>query len=329
MADKPTKGMLWDAYESTYGPRHLTEVRCILKTEGGQSVMLRVRDFPSTILLQVKDHVLWDHVKSLSLARQLNDDLLEDAKQRRFNRRLREDEDEEFDKNEKTENDNDDEYDDDAWRTSSSFQKTPLVTVATCPRTHCSCGAGNGHMSLSSEPCRMIQKADEEAVVVGRTRLLDRWPLIGWRAKPARYIEFHLSRPCYARAAKRILERYIVEMKWYACEPANVIPDAVLALLQASDALDRVGTVETGMTGFTGGAWLSWNHGLLPVTTYERVSTCDYEYVISSLGNELELCQGEVKTAPLRLVSYDIECSTVQGKFPDAQHNEVLMIAMV
>lgn len=315
--------------------------------------MLRVREFPSTILLQVKDNVIWDTAQSLALAQRLNEDLLRDAATWRFDRTVH---------RERDDDDDMDGYDggggggdvdvdtnavdddlatyDDAWRRETPPSRGSSSKTAMCPRTHCPCGAGEGHMALSSEPCRRVQKADEEAVLVGRTRVLQRMPLIGWRAGLARFVEFHLARPCYARAAKRLLERYVDEFKWTLCEPANVIPDAVLALLHASDALDRVGTVETGMTGLTAGAWVTWGDvdgapavggGTYAPTAFERVSTCDAEYVVpfSRLGVEQRDAAITNRTAPLRRVCYDIECATRDGRFPDAQHDAVLMVALV
>jgi DNA polymerase delta subunit 1 len=81
----------------------------------------------------------------------------------------------------------------------------------------------------------------------------------------------------------------------------------------------------------TGMAWIS-----LPKTKYkmvkefQKVSTCQIECEIDYRDLIAHPSEGEwLKMAPLRILSFDIECAGRKGIFPEAEHDAVIQIANV
>lgn len=81
----------------------------------------------------------------------------------------------------------------------------------------------------------------------------------------------------------------------------------------------------------TGMSWLT-----LPKTKYTliekglKVSTCQIECTINYKDLVSHAAEGEwLKIAPLRILSFDIECTGRKGIFPEAEHDAVIQIANV
>lgn len=78
--------------------------------------------------------------------------------------------------------------------------------------------------------------------------------------------------------------------------------------------------------------WLTAPHGKYTVvdTSRSRVSTCQIEIMINFDDIVSHPPEGEwQKTAPLRVMSFDIECSGRKGIFPEPEHDSVIQIANV
>lgn len=76
----------------------------------------------------------------------------------------------------------------------------------------------------------------------------------------------------------------------------------------------------------TGMSWLSVNR----YREVDRVSTCQYEVVCDYKDLVSHAPEGEfLEMAPLRVLSFDIECAGRKGIFPEAEHDPVIQIANV
>lgn len=62
----------------------------------------------------------------------------------------------------------------------------------------------------------------------------------------------------------------------------------------------------------------------------EKESTCQFEMDILDFRDALPLSlQQDSKIAPLRILSFDIECSAAKGKFPTPNQDPVIQIANI
>ena len=62
-----------------------------------------------------------------------------------------------------------------------------------------------------------------------------------------------------------------------------------------------------------------------------KASTCQIEFDVKNFNHvECLPCEGKYsKLAPLRIMSFDIECSAGQGKFPTPKEDPVIQIANI
>lgn len=65
------------------------------------------------------------------------------------------------------------------------------------------------------------------------------------------------------------------------------------------------------------------------IVTKHKLTRCQLEINVSADNIEALPCEGEwSKIAPLRILSFDIECAATQG-FPSAERDPVIQIACV
>lgn len=81
--------------------------------------------------------------------------------------------------------------------------------------------------------------------------------------------------------------------------------------------------------GITGMSWLTAPKGFYSVAK-EKVSSCQIEITIHYTKLKSHPSEGQwLRSAPLRILSFDIECAGRPGIFPQAEHDPVIQIANV
>lgn len=83
--------------------------------------------------------------------------------------------------------------------------------------------------------------------------------------------------------------------------------------------------------GITGMSWITLPKGKYKFVDPDlKLSTCQIECTIDYRDLTTHASEGEwLKMAPLRILSFDIECAGRKGVFPEAQHDSVIQIANV
>ena len=293
------EAMVLDVLEGLAAADGSPEMRVFLKTADDRSVCLRVSGVPFWVMAQLPDGAPWDERATRELANFVNDGVrgATVSRPRKGAPPLP------------------------GWRFRRFGGDGDAATA--CPRTNCVCGHGAGHLALSSEPCMQVQQRDE--VFVTRAALVMRKPLIGFQPHPSRYVKLYLKRACYAREAKRQLEKFYEQRGWRACEAADVVPDAAMALLYASAQLDEAASRNGFADSICTGAWVRWPRSA--VEAAQRISRCAEEHRVPFAALRVV---PRADVAPLRVVCYDIECaSSREGRIPDPEHDAIYSISLV
>lgn len=82
--------------------------------------------------------------------------------------------------------------------------------------------------------------------------------------------------------------------------------------------------------GITGMSWVTLPRGKYDIIKYDGVTRCQLELSISYKDLIAHPAEGDwLKTAPLRVMSFDIECAGRKGIFPEADKDPVIQIANV
>lgn len=84
-------------------------------------------------------------------------------------------------------------------------------------------------------------------------------------------------------------------------------------------------------TGIFGVSWIELKAGTYHLRKHKKTSSCQYEVDIQNY-NEIEChsCEGPYAgIAPLRIMSFDIECASDKGSFPRAEKDPVIQIANI
>lgn len=84
-------------------------------------------------------------------------------------------------------------------------------------------------------------------------------------------------------------------------------------------------------TGIFGMGWIELKKGTYTVRKLNKDSNCQIEVDIINYNNvECHPCKGEFASiAPLRILSFDIECCSEKGCFPQADKDQVIQIANI
>lgn len=84
-------------------------------------------------------------------------------------------------------------------------------------------------------------------------------------------------------------------------------------------------------TGIFGVSWIELKAGTYTVRKNRQASNCQIEVDIQNY-NEIEChpCEGEYASiAPLRIMSFDIECASEKGMFPKPEKDPIIQIANI
>ncbi len=109
-----------------------------------------------------------------------------------------------------------------------------------CPRTKCTCGkTTKDQWTMNTDPCAEVQRKVAHAVVVSSTRVVQRFPMIGYRRDRKPFIEFELTRAYFANPACRFLYQRVDEMarkeaRWNDVE-VNCIAQRAMQLTDKTD----------------------------------------------------------------------------------------------
>ena len=84
--------------------------------------------------------------------------------------------------------------------------------------------------------------------------------------------------------------------------------------------------------GIVGMGWIKINHGGYKIWSHSKISHCQIEVDVPDF-NDAETQESSnprfSKIAPLRILSFDIECAAPGGSFPDAKKDPVIQIANI
>lgn len=84
-------------------------------------------------------------------------------------------------------------------------------------------------------------------------------------------------------------------------------------------------------TGIFGVSWIELKAGTYKIRKNNKTSNCQIEVDISNYNDiECHPCEGiYANIAPLRILSFDIECASEKGQFPRADRDPVIQIANI
>ena len=228
-----------------------------------------------------------------------------------------------------------------------------------CGRTNCSVCGLNSHRytpagvlveraaddvrTFSTQPCVRIlaeaHAATPGSCVAAHVEIVRKRPMSGFSPRPIPYALFTLGEAYYASRVFTKLSQWIDSKGWKACDPgargcglevAEVRPDTVLSFLAESHALDPAPLPRSGADGLAGYKHLitpTFEGALLPKAAGSgsgsgptRKTTCEDEFEIPFSALAWDAL--EVRPAPLRVLSFDIESFKL-----DPRTGRVLMCA--
>jgi DNA polymerase delta subunit 1 len=146
----------------------------------------------------------------------------------------------------------------------------------------------------------------------------DRKSIMGYNTSHTRFLQVYVSMPTMLPQLKRIMEEGITLpgcFETHSCQPFETNVPFVLRFM-----IDRQ---------ITGAGWLTLPKGTYSIRREEDKKThCQLEMDISYKELVAHECVGEwSKIAPLRVLSFDIECQGRKGYFPEADKDPVIQIA--
>jgi len=179
-------------------------------------------------------------------------------------------------------------------------------------------GRGNGSSDGDNRSVQMVQYVE------------NRRSIMGYDSTHVRFLKVYVSMPTLIPALKRIMEDGTVNLPGFE-NTSDHLGGGVGISHQPFEA--NVPFVLRYMIDreITGAGWLT-----LPQTTYQirpeakKTTHCQYEIDVAYDEILSRPSSSEwSKIAPLRILSFDIECQGRKGYFPEAEHDPVIQISNV
>ena len=160
--------------------------------------------------------------------------------------------------------------------------------------------------------------SQEEAII--KIEVVDRFSVMNYQTKSQKFLKIFVTHPKFVPQLRTIFEKGIgLEGKDIFSEVTyeSNLPYALRFMID-----NEIG----GMT------WIRIEKGQWRIRDQRKKTTrCQIEFDVHNYTHIKSLpCEGKYsKIAPLRILSFDIECSAEKGRFPQPKTDEVIQIANI